>query len=117
MSEAWHIGRVARETGLSVHAIRFYEREGLLKAPGRSEGRFRVFHQESVRELKFIRKAQDLGFSLSEIRELVILRRSGSQACLHVRELLSKTLGRVDEKVEDLLRLQSELKAALHKCN
>ena len=117
MSGIWHIGRVARETGLSVHAIRFYEREGLLKAPVRSEGRFRVFGQESVRELKFIGKAQELGFSLTEIRELLVLRRTGSQACSHVRDLRSKALRRVDEKVEDLLRLQGELKAALRKCN
>lgn len=112
-----HIGRVAQETGLGVHAIRFYEREGLLKAPLRSEGRFRVFDQEGVRELKFIRKAQELGFSLTEIRELVVLRRTGVQACSHVRNLLGKTLGRVDEKMEDLRRLQGELQAALRKCN
>jgi DNA-binding transcriptional MerR regulator len=115
--EVAFIGAVARQTGLSIHAIRFYEREGLLKAPGRSEGRFRVFDQESLRELKFIGKAQELGFSLTEIRELLVLRRTGSQACSHVRDLLSKALGRVDEKIEDLLRLQGELKAALRKCN
>ncbi len=117
MSGSWYIGRVAQETGLSVHAIRFYEREGLLKAPVRSEGRFRVFDQESVRELKFIGKAQELGFSLTEIRELLVLRRTGVQACSHVRDLLSKTLGRVDGKVEVLLKLQGELKAAMRKCN
>jgi DNA-binding transcriptional MerR regulator len=117
MSESWHIGRVAKETGLSVHAIRFYEREGLLRAPVRSEGRFRVFGQESVRELKFVRKAQELGFSLTEIRELLVLRRTGAQACSHVRDLLSKTLGRVNEKIEELLRLQGELKGALRRCN
>jgi MerR family transcriptional regulator, Zn(II)-responsive regulator of zntA len=116
MPGMWHIGRVARETGLSVHAIRFYEREGLLKTLGRSEGRFRVFDQEGLRELKFIRKAQELGFSLAEIRELLVLRRADSQACSHVRDLVSKALGRVDEKIEELLRLQSELHAALRKC-
>ena len=113
----WYIGRVARETGLSVHAIRFYEREGLLAAPVRSEGKFRVFNQESVRELKFICKAQELGFSLTEIRELLVLRRTRAQACSHVRQLVSKALGRVSEKIADLLKLQSELDAAMRKCN
>lgn len=117
MSESWHIGQVAKETGLSVHAIRFYEREGLLKAPARSEGRFRIFDQEALRELKFIRKAQELGFSLVEIRELLVLRRTRSQACSHVRDLLSKALGRVDEKIEELAKLQGELTSALRKCN
>jgi len=117
MSKNWQIGRVAQETGLSVHAIRFYEREGLLKAPVRSEGRFRVFDEGGVRDLKFIRKAQELGFILAEIRELLVLRRTSPQACSHVRDLLSKALGRVNEKVKELLRLQSELKGALHRCN
>ncbi len=76
-----------------------------------------MFDQESVSEIKFVRKAQELGFSLTEIRELLVLRRTGSQACSHVRDLLSKALGRVDEKIEDLLRLQRELKSALRKCN
>ena len=117
MPQALHIGKVAEQTGLSIHTIRFYQREGLLKEPLRSEGGFRIFDEEGVRDLKFIRKAQELGFSLSEIRELLVLRRSGSQACLHVRELLSKALGRVDEKIEELGKLQGELTAALSKCN
>ena len=117
MSGSWQIGRVARETGLSVHAIRFYEREGLLKLPARSEGKFRVFDEGGVRELKFICKAQELGFSLTEIREILVLRRTDARACSHVRDMLSKALGRVNEKVEDLLRLQTEVKAALRKCN
>lgn len=117
MPEGLHIGHIARETGLSVHAIRFYEREGLLKAPVRSEGRFRIFDRGAARELKFIRKAQELGFSLAEIRELLVLRRADPQACSHVRDILRKTLGRVEEKIEDLLRLQGELRAGLRKCN
>lgn len=117
MSGSWQIGRVARETGLSVHAIRFYEREGLLKVPARSEGKFRVFDEGGVRELKFICKAQELGFSLTEIREILVLRRTDARACSHVRDMLSKALGRVNKKVEDLLRMQTEVKAALRKCN
>jgi DNA-binding transcriptional MerR regulator len=117
MYATWHIGRVARETGLSIHAIRFYEREGLLKPPVRSEGRFRVFDEAGVRDLKFIRKAHELGFTLAEIRELLILRRGSPRACSHVRDLLSKALRRVNEKVNELIRLQNELKRGLRKCN
>ncbi len=116
MSKNWHIGKVAQETGLSVHAIRFYERERLLKAPLRSEGRFRVFDEAGVLELKFICKAQELGFSLTQIRELLVLRRTGAPACSHVRDLLGEILGRVHSKIENLLRLQAELQTALRKC-
>lgn len=117
MSQSWHIGQMARETGLSIHAIRFYERRGLLRSPSRSEGKFREFNEEHRVELLFIRKAQNLGFSLTEIRELLVLRRSGSQACFHVRQMLGQALVRVEQKVEELLRLQQELKTSLRHCN
>lgn len=117
MSEGLQIGKVALETGLGIHAIRFYEREGLLKQPPRSEGGFRLFDQDSVRDLKFIRKAQELGFSLSEVRELLVLRRTESQACSHVRSLLSEKVEMVQKKIHELVRLENELKSALRKCN
>lgn len=112
----WHIGRVAREIGISIHTIRFYERMGLLKPPVRTRGRFRVFDEAAVRDLKFIRKAHELGFTLAEIRELLILRRGSPRACSHVRDLLSQALQRVNEKVNELIRLQNELKRGLRKC-
>ncbi len=117
MTQGLHIGKVARETGFGIHAIRFYEREGLLKKPIRSEGGYRLFDRDSVSDLKFIRRAQELGFSLNEIRELLVLRRTRSEECFHVRDLLRQKLGRVEEKIKDLTRLESELKAALRKCN
>jgi MerR family mercuric resistance operon transcriptional regulator len=117
MPQGLHIGKVAEETGLSIHTIRFYQREGLLKEPLRSERGFRIFDEEGVRDLKFIRKAQELGFALSEIRELLVLQRASPQACSHVRDLLGKALGRVQEKIGDLTKLETELKAALRKCN
>ena len=117
MQERKYIGDVARVTGLGVHAIRFYEREGLLKEPVRGEGGYRIFDAESVRELKFIRRAQELGFSLSEIRELLVLRRTTSRSCSHVRELLGQKLETVQAKIRELERLRRELKSALRKCN
>jgi DNA-binding transcriptional MerR regulator len=117
MSQGLQIGKVAQETGLGIHAIRFYEREGLLRQPTRSEGGFRLFDLDSVRDLKFIRKAQELGFSLSGIRELLVLRRTESQACSHVRSLLSEKLETVQKKIQELVQLENEIKSALRKCN
>ena len=117
MPDALYIGRVAELTGLSVHAIRFYERQGLVKSPVRSDGRFRIFGGQEVRDLKFIRRAQELGFTLAEIHELTVLRRTSPHACGHVRDLLANALRRVDKKVADLTRLQRELKRALGRCN
>jgi DNA-binding transcriptional MerR regulator len=73
MTQGLQIGVVARETGLTVDAIQFYEKSGLLKRPPRSEGGFRLFRQKDLEDLRFVRKAQELGFSLNEVRELAFL--------------------------------------------
>lgn len=116
MATGLHIGEVARAAGLGVHAIRFYEREGLLKKPFRSEGGYRLFDEENVRDLIFIGGAQELGFSLSEIRELLVLRRSTAQPCSHVQELLRGKLEAVQAKIRELEKLRGELRLALRKC-
>lgn len=117
MKRGMQIGQVARETGLGIHAIRFYERQGLLREPVRSEGGFRLFAEDSVHELQFIRQAQSLGFALSEIRELLILRRTTSQGCSHVREMLNQKRAAVRNKIEELERMEHELRSALRKCD
>lgn len=111
------IGSVAHQTGLTVDAIRFYEKSGLLKRPPRTEGGFRLFGLRDVQDLKFIRKAQDLGFSLREIRELLVLRGESFKACEHVRALLGHKLADVRGKIDELRRLEHSLANALRKCD
>src|SRR5579884_2217193 len=69
-AEGIRIGKVSQATGLSIDTIRFYEKRGLLDRPLRSEGGFRLFDAEDIQRMQFIRRAQQLGFSLAEIREL-----------------------------------------------
>jgi DNA-binding transcriptional MerR regulator len=68
MAEAVHIGKAAKRAGLSLDTIRFYQKLGLIKSAGRSAGGYRWFGGEQVRELTFVRHAQELGFSLTESR-------------------------------------------------
>src|ERR1700736_3734125 len=110
------IGQVARETGLSIDTIRFYEKQGLLKRSPRTEGGFRLFGVGDIETLKFVRKAQELGFSLNEIRELLILRADHVPACSHVKELLDQKLTAVEQKIAELQSLERSLKRALQKC-
>lgn len=117
MAQGTQIGTVAKHTGLTVDAIRFYEKAGLLKRPPRSEGGYRLFRTEDVQSLKFIRKAQELGFSLQEIRELLVLQEEREEACGHVRELLEQKLASVRRKIKELEKLETNLKSALRKCN
>ena len=110
------IGRVAQETGLSIGTIRFYEKQGLLKRSVRTKGGFRLFGVGDIETLKFVRKAQELGFSLNEIRELLILRSNHVPACSHVKELLDQKVVAVEQKIRELQDLERSLKRALQKC-
>jgi DNA-binding transcriptional MerR regulator len=116
VSQAAKIGQVAQETGLSIDTIRFYEKQGLLKRSPRTEGGFRLFGTSDIETLKFVRKAQELGFSLNEIRELLILRADQVPACSHVKELLDQKLMAVQQKIAQLQNLERSLKGALQKC-
>jgi DNA-binding transcriptional MerR regulator len=116
VSHASKIGQVANETGLSIDTIRFYEKQGLLKRSPRTEGGFRLFGTGEIETLKFVRKAQELGFSLNQIRELLILRADHVPACSHVKELLDQKLTAVAQKITELRSLELTLRRALRKC-
>ncbi len=111
------IGAIAKRIGLSVDAIRFYERNALLPRPPRTEGGFRQYDESDVETLGFIRRVQDLGFTLREIRDLLELRRSRLQPCAPVRRRLEEKLADVQRKLSDLQKLEHELRTALRSCN
>ena len=111
------IGIVAKKIGLSVDAIRFYERNGLLPRPPRTEGGFRRYAENDVETLAFVRRVQGLGFKLSEIRGLLSLRGSRMQPCAPVRRRLQAKLADVRHKLENLQKLKRELQLALRSCD
>jgi DNA-binding transcriptional MerR regulator len=111
------IGIVAKKIGLSVDAIRFYERNGLLRRPPRTEGGFRRYAENDVETLAFVRRVQGLGFKLSEIRGLLNLRGSRMQPCAPVRRRLQAKLADVRHKLESLQKLKRELQLALRSCD
>ncbi len=111
------IGIVAKKIGLSVDAIRFYERNALLPRPPRTQGGFRQFAETDVETLAFIRRVQGLGFKLSEIRGLLSLRGTRLQPCAPVRCRLKEKLADVQQKLTDLQKLEDELLLALRSCD
>lgn len=115
--QAAKIGEAAKKAAVSIDTIRFYEKQGLLKRSSRTEGGFRLFGPSEIEALKFIRKSQRLGFSLSEIRELLVLREDRVPACVHVQELLEQKLTGVGQKIGELRALERNLKIALRKCS
>lgn len=111
-----HIGGVAKGAGVSVDAVRFYERCGILAKPPRTEGGFRIYSPEDVTILRFLRRTQALGFSLPQIRELLSLRRSSHRPCSPVRDKLRRKLADVHGKIRELNQLESSLRGALRRC-
>jgi DNA-binding transcriptional MerR regulator len=116
MPHGVQIGKLAREMGLSVDTIRFYEKEGLLREPPRTQGGFRLYTPRDVDHLYFIRCAQQLGFSLAEVRELLLIQNENMHACEQVRDFIRQKLASVRQKMNDLKRLEHSLKAALGEC-
>ena len=112
-----HIGSMAKRSGLTPDAIRFYERNALLPKPPRTEGGFRQYGENDVETLAFIRRMQGLGFTLDEIRGLLNLRGSRLQPCAPVRRRLEAKLADVRRKLADLRSLERELRLALHSCD
>ena len=110
------IGIVAKKIGLSVDAIRFYERNSLLPRVARTPGGFRQYGESDLETLAFIRRVQGLGFKLSEIRGLLKLRGNRLQPCAPVQRRLKEKLGDVQRKLGDLHKLDHELRLALRAC-
>ena len=114
--QSFQIGQVAQRTGLTVDAIRFYEKAGLLPRAARTAGGYRLYQDRDVADLEFIQRAQQLGFSLSEIRELISIQHHPQEACVHVHDLITQKLAVVRSKIEELRTLETGLAAALQQC-
>jgi MerR family mercuric resistance operon transcriptional regulator len=115
VTQIWlRIGEVARRAGVSIDAIRYYERRKLLPSPPRSEGGFRLFADETVDRLRFIKQAQDTGFSLDEIKTL--LTGGGVTACSHMRDLLQEKLQQTSERISELQAFKAMLSRHLQRC-
>ncbi len=111
------ISKAAKNAGVGVETIRFYERKGLIKQPPKPiDGGFRVYPEETVARIRFIRQAQEIGFSLREIEELLSLRADPSADCSDVRERAVAKLEEVDLKMEQLGRIRSALKELIAAC-
>jgi DNA-binding transcriptional MerR regulator len=107
------IGQLAAQTGFSVRTIRFYEQSGLLPAPQRTEGGYRVYDQDAVAQLRFVRSAQALGLSLAEIAEVLRVRDHRGPPCSYVAELIETHISAVETRIKQLAALRDELRTRL----
>ena len=106
------IGEVARRTGIPTGAIRFYEREKLVAAPARSASGYRQYSERTIREIDFIKRAQGLGLSLDQIREVVSLGRKGAP-CPRVVAICHQHVQEIERRMAELRALREHLQATI----
>ncbi len=110
----YQIGEVAKETGFSIDTIRYYEKLGLLEKPVRSIGGFRLYTKDVVEKLRFIKKAQALGLTLSEIKGIMQCSKEGLKPCCDlVRKLFTKKIVEFESKIQELQKMKKDLEALL----
>jgi DNA-binding transcriptional MerR regulator len=107
------IGELAERTGVAVRTIRFYEQAGLLAAPQRTPNGYRVYAEDTVTRLRFVRSAQKLGLSLAEIADVLIISDSDGPPCVYVSELLRSRIQALTARIAELTALRDELSARL----
>ncbi len=111
------IGKAARTAGVGVETIRFYERKGLIDRPLKPpRAGFRVYPEETIQRIRFIRQAQAIGFSLHEINELLSLRADPAADCSNVREQASVKLEEVNRKITRLEDIRDALQDLIAAC-
>lgn len=110
------IGQVAAAGKVNVQTIRYYERRGLFPAASRTRAGYRQYPGDAVARLRFIRHAQELGFSLVEIQELLALRVRNGASCRSVAEKTRSKLGIVEQRIRDLQRMQRVLEGLAAAC-
>lgn len=115
-SARFAIGPLSKRTGCNVETIRYYERVGLLPAPGRSPGGYRLYGDQHLKRLTFIRRARALGFSIDEVRRLLKLADERKRPCAEVRVVAAAHLEDVRAKIADLKAMERVLNETVAKC-
>ena len=107
------VGSIAKKAGVGVQTLHYYERIGLLPKPTRSEANYRLYSPEALRRVRFIKKAQALGFKLEEIKQILDLKSHGRAPCRKVTELGQKHLRDIDARLTQLRRYRHAVAQSL----
>jgi len=110
------IGDLAKLTDTRVETIRYYEKEGLLPAPSRNSGNYRIYEEPHLNRLSFIRRSRDLGFTLDQVRKLLKLADDRDAPCAEVDAITAENITEIDRKLADLGALRDQLVRRLDRC-
>ena len=110
----FRIGEVARQSGVAIETLRFYEKSGLLSPEGRTQSGYRLYDGNVLERLRFIKKAQSVGFRLDEIARIIEESEAGKRPCKEVRRLAAEKLSELEKRIRELQRYRRELKETLN---
>ena len=117
MEHALKVGQVAQHAAVNLQTIRYYEREGLLPEPPRLSSGYRLYTDSMVRRVRFIKRAQEIGFSLAEIRELLSLRGDGRPERNEVRAIAQAKIADIEDKMRTLKAMKAILNRLTERCS
>ena len=109
-------GQVADQAGVNVETLRYYERRGLLQAPPRQSSGYREYSHDAVRVVRFVKRAQELGFSLDEVEALLDLAAGGPRSCEAARTVATQKLDELGAKMRSLRAMQRSLRQLIATC-
>ena len=115
MNEKLTIGKLAQASDIGVETVRFYERKGLIEQPNK-QGAFRYYSLDLIDRIKFIKRAQELGFTLREVKELLELKINNQSKCSDVLKKTESKIIEIDEKINDLKKMKKSLKNLAQCC-
>ena len=110
------VSQVAKQGGVNLQTVRYYERQGLLAPTSRTDSGYRIYQRDTVRRLRFIKRAQDLGFSLSEIQELLSLRVDANATSADIRKRAQAKLADIEQKIRHLEAIHASLAQLIQNC-
>ena len=111
------IGEAARQSGVSIETIRYYEREGIVPAPGRAPSGRRLYSRDEIGRLRFVKRCRDLGFAIAEIRSLMKLADGTDNSCADAGRLGRAQLVETRKKLAELARLEAALSELVESCD
>ena len=110
------IGQLSAKTNCKIETIRYYEHIGLLPEPGRSEGGYRIYNEDHLKRLAFIRRSRELGFTIEEIRALLNLVDGGVYTCGDIKAITMEHVESIRQKIADLKKLEKTLSRIASQC-
>jgi len=110
------IGEISKRIGITVEAIRFYEKQGLIEKPQRNESGYRNYPDETLQRVSFIKKSKELGFSLKEIKELLLLRYEPGTTCNDVKQKAEEKVADIENRINSLVKMKDALNGLVAAC-